>query len=88
MIVVCFQESDSQFRYIALELCIGTLTDYIEKKVTCSTSAIDLLSQAMSGLSHLHSLGIGKLQYDGIFCLCTSTCLHVYMNVCLNNLLR
>ena len=77
MIVVSFQESDSQFRYIALELCIGTLTDYIEKKVTCSTSAIDLLSQAMSGLSHLHSLGIGKLQNNGIFCtymcMCVST---------------
>ena len=65
MIVFCFQESDSQFRYIALELCIGTLTDYIEKKVTCSTSAIDLLSQAMSGLSHLHSLGIGKYSTAG-----------------------
>lgn len=27
-----FQESDSQFRYLALELCVASLYDFIEKK--------------------------------------------------------
>ncbi|CAG2191335.1 ERN1 [Mytilus edulis] len=39
-------ESDNQFRYIALELCVATLQDYVEGKVTAS------------GIAHLHSLGI------------------------------
>ncbi|XP_067937029.1 serine/threonine-protein kinase/endoribonuclease IRE1-like [Watersipora subatra] len=51
-------ETDRQFRYIALELCLGSLTDFIEKRVVCQTPALQLLEQAMSGLAHLHSLGI------------------------------
>ncbi|ESO84211.1 hypothetical protein LOTGIDRAFT_108604, partial [Lottia gigantea] len=52
-------EADSQFRYIALELCAATIQVYVEKKspyenLDCKT----LLFQAMSGLAHLHSLDI------------------------------
>nr|KAI8766493.1 serine/threonine-protein kinase/endoribonuclease ire-1-like [Biomphalaria glabrata] len=53
-------ESDSQFRYIALELCAATVQDYIEKKYIppVPLQAIDILKQAMSGIAHLHSLNI------------------------------
>lgn len=55
-----FQEADSQFRYIALELCIGTMTSYIEGRNSYNIDPITLLFQAMSGLAHLHSLDIGE----------------------------
>ncbi|XP_054285066.1 serine/threonine-protein kinase/endoribonuclease IRE1 [Macrosteles quadrilineatus] len=52
-------EQDSQFRYIALELCAATLQDYVEKQVFNEfLNHRDVLSQATSGLSHLHSLNI------------------------------
>ncbi|XP_067128711.1 serine/threonine-protein kinase/endoribonuclease IRE1 [Centruroides vittatus] len=52
-------EQDKQFRYIALELCSATLSDYVEdfnfkEKLDIST----VLHQASSGLAHLHSLDI------------------------------
>ena len=56
-------EQDSQFRYIALELCAATLTDYVEKKRQvnlCDLNHISLLQQATMGLDHLHSLDIGR----------------------------
>ncbi|XP_065558599.1 serine/threonine-protein kinase/endoribonuclease IRE1-like isoform X1 [Artemia franciscana] len=52
-------ESDRQFRYIALELCAGTLQDFIEGRY--NGPAFDVkssLRQATSGLVHLHSLDI------------------------------
>ncbi|XP_018576768.1 serine/threonine-protein kinase/endoribonuclease IRE1, partial [Anoplophora glabripennis] len=52
-------EQDRMFRYIALELCQATLSDYVEGK--CNTSAIkplEILKQATLGLAHLHSLDI------------------------------
>lgn len=55
-----FQEADTQFRYIALELCVATLASYIEGKNKINLDPITILSQAMSGLAHLHSLDIGK----------------------------
>lgn len=56
------QEADSQFRYIALELCLATVQDLITGKTqyTYKMDAIDILFQAMSGISYLHSLDIGK----------------------------
>ncbi|KAL4240931.1 Serine/threonine-protein kinase/endoribonuclease IRE1 [Mactra antiquata] len=51
-------ESDSQFRYIALELCVATLACYIEGKSKINLDPISILLQAMSGLAHLHSLDI------------------------------
>lgn len=52
-------EQDSQFRYIALELCSATLQDYVEKGVhKDDISCVELLKQATSGLEHLHSLNI------------------------------
>lgn len=53
-------EADSQFRYIALELCIATVQDLITGKTqyTYKMDAIDILFQAMSGISYLHSLDI------------------------------
>ena len=57
-------EQDSQFRYIALELCAATLTDYIAKKREVNLGNLDhvgLLHQATQGLDHLHSLDIGKV---------------------------
>lgn len=53
-------ETDSQFRYIALELCIATLEDFVEEKIP-SLKELDhllLLHQAMAGIAHLHSLDI------------------------------
>lgn len=54
-------EQDRMFRYIALELCQATLSDYVQGK--CDTAAIkplDILKQAAAGLAHLHSLDIGE----------------------------
>lgn len=54
------------FRYIALELCQATLSEYIQGK--CNTNAIkplDILRQATAGLAHLHSLDIGtKIKFQ------------------------
>ncbi|XP_019770362.2 serine/threonine-protein kinase/endoribonuclease IRE1 [Dendroctonus ponderosae] len=52
-------EQDRMFRYIALELCQATLTEYM--RGNCDTTAIspmEILYQATSGLAHLHSLDI------------------------------
>ncbi|KAL3272858.1 hypothetical protein HHI36_014319 [Cryptolaemus montrouzieri] len=52
-------EQDRMFRYIALELCQATLSEYI--KGTCGPLAIkplEILQQATLGLAHLHSLDI------------------------------
>ena len=59
-----FQEADNQFRYIALELCVATLQDYVEGKSAYSKTfdPLQLLSQAVSGIAHLHSLGIGMIE--------------------------
>lgn len=52
-------EQDSQFRYIALELCSSTLQDYVEKGLYKEDiSPVDVLKQATLGLEHLHSLKI------------------------------
>lgn len=54
-------EQDRMFRYIALELCQATLSDYIQGN--CDRSMIEpmeILKQATSGLAHLHSLDIGR----------------------------
>ncbi|GMT14573.1 hypothetical protein PFISCL1PPCAC_5870 [Pristionchus fissidentatus] len=55
-------ESDSQFRYLALELCVASLYDYIEKKTTMrdllDISSEDILRQSTDGLAHLHSINI------------------------------
>lgn len=53
-------ESDSQFRYIALELCAATVQDYIEGryKPPQLLQSLEILQQAMSGIAHLHSLDI------------------------------
>ncbi|KAM9305462.1 serine/threonine-protein kinase/endoribonuclease IRE2 [Gastrophryne carolinensis] len=53
-------ESDRLFYYIALELCAATLQQYVENPSFCCSDLdqVTLLSQAMSGLAHLHSLNI------------------------------
>lgn len=57
------------FRYIALELCQATLSDYVQGKFdTSSIKPLDILRQAVSGLAHLHSLDIGKFLFLSIFC--------------------
>lgn len=51
-------ESDSQFRYLALELCVASLNDYVERKEVQENVAIplnDILRQATDGLAHLHA---------------------------------
>lgn len=57
-------EQDKQFRYIAVELCAATLQDYTEGDSAVNLrkqiSVWNVLTQATSGLSHLHSLNIGK----------------------------
>jgi serine/threonine-protein kinase/endoribonuclease IRE1 len=58
--------SDTQFCYIALELCWATLQDYVDKvevKEKCATGHLtteEVLCQATHGLAHLHKLKIGK----------------------------
>ncbi|KAL1117288.1 hypothetical protein AAG570_004614 [Ranatra chinensis] len=52
-------EQDSQFRYIALELCSATVQGYVEKGLhRDEIEATELLKQASMGLGHLHSLNI------------------------------
>lgn len=53
-------EADSQFRYIALELCQTTLNDYIRNisDVKQKLRPLEILEQATRGLDHLHSLDI------------------------------
>ncbi|KAJ8935645.1 hypothetical protein NQ318_010553 [Aromia moschata] len=52
-------EQDRMFRYIALELCQATLSDYVQGQCDLSfIKPLDILQQATLGLSHLHSLGI------------------------------
>ncbi|CBY24252.1 non-specific serine/threonine protein kinase [Caenorhabditis elegans] len=51
-------ESDSQFRYLALELCIASLNDYVEQKEVQQNVTIalrDIMKQATDGLAHLHA---------------------------------
>ncbi|PFX20206.1 Serine/threonine-protein kinase/endoribonuclease IRE1 [Stylophora pistillata] len=56
-------EEDQQFRYIALELCEATLQEYVEDPTfeRHGLTPVTVLNQAMSGLAHLHSLNIGKI---------------------------
>jgi serine/threonine-protein kinase/endoribonuclease IRE1 len=53
-------ESDSQFRFIALELCQATLYDYVQKidEFFDKIKPLTVLEQATNGLAHLHSLDI------------------------------
>ena len=52
-------EQCRQFRYIALELCVATLQDYVEGRYTeARLEAGVMFRQAMQGLAHLHSLDI------------------------------
>ncbi|XP_076808770.1 serine/threonine-protein kinase/endoribonuclease IRE1-like isoform X2 [Clavelina lepadiformis] len=54
-------ERDTQFQYIALELCSNTLQEYVENpQYKCSTGlgVTTVLHQAMMGLDHLHSIKI------------------------------
>lgn len=55
-------ESDSQFRYLALELCAASLYDYVEKRKTLPDnlfiSAEEILRQSTDGIAHLHARNI------------------------------
>ena len=58
-------EQDSQFRYIALELCSATLLDYVEGKfgfgqdgTSKPLDPLTMLRHATQGLNHLHNLDI------------------------------
>ncbi|XP_063816976.1 serine/threonine-protein kinase/endoribonuclease IRE1 isoform X1 [Pseudophryne corroboree] len=53
-------ERDRQFQYIAIELCVATLQEYVEEKDfdRHNLEPITLLEQTMSGLAYLHSLNI------------------------------
>lgn len=58
-------EQDRMFRYIALELCQATLSDYIQGKCDISPiTSLEILRQATAGLYHLHSLDIGKSECE------------------------
>lgn len=60
VVIAVFQEQDHNFRYIAFELCLATVHDYVEKKDfdrSCMTQK-SLIHQMMSGLAHLHSISI------------------------------
>ena len=52
-------EQCRQFRYIALELCVATLQDYVEGRNTdIKLDMTVVFRQACQGLAHLHSLDI------------------------------
>ncbi|XP_013384368.1 serine/threonine-protein kinase/endoribonuclease IRE1 isoform X2 [Lingula anatina] len=53
-------EQDSQFRFIALELCAATLKEYVTEKNfdRHGLQPVQLLRQSMAGIAHLHSLNI------------------------------
>uniref|UniRef100_A0A158P7F7 non-specific serine/threonine protein kinase n=1 Tax=Angiostrongylus cantonensis TaxID=6313 RepID=A0A158P7F7_ANGCA len=54
-------ESDSQFRYLALELCLASLNDYVHEETVrekISVVPTELLRQAAEGLAHLHVMQI------------------------------
>ncbi|KAM3920835.1 serine/threonine-protein kinase/endoribonuclease IRE1 [Leptodactylus fuscus] len=53
-------EKDRQFQYIAIELCMATLQEFVEDKDfdRHDLEPITLLEQTMSGLAYLHSLNI------------------------------
>ncbi|XP_043198900.1 serine/threonine-protein kinase/endoribonuclease IRE1-like [Amphibalanus amphitrite] len=52
-------EQDRQFRYIALELCIANVQDYVLGRYGGpEISGIEVLKQATAGLKHLHHLNI------------------------------
>lgn len=53
-------ETDSMFRYLALELCQASLRDYVENTVFPKTAEQNkrLLLETISGLRHLHTLKI------------------------------
>ncbi|XP_044759488.1 serine/threonine-protein kinase/endoribonuclease IRE1 [Coccinella septempunctata] len=52
-------EQDIGFRYIALEMCQATISDYIEgSKDFLPITPLQILQQTTEGLAHLHSLGI------------------------------
>ncbi|KAL6736257.1 hypothetical protein Aduo_006629 [Ancylostoma duodenale] len=54
-------ESDSQFRYLALELCVASLNDYVHEEAVREKvfiTSTELLRQATEGLAHLHIMQI------------------------------
>ncbi|KAL5254218.1 hypothetical protein ACHWQZ_G013854 [Mnemiopsis leidyi] len=53
-------ETDSMFRYLALEMCQASLREYVENTIFAKNNAQNksLLFQTISGLKHLHSLNI------------------------------
>ncbi|KAI9356041.1 hypothetical protein BD770DRAFT_444299 [Pilaira anomala] len=60
-----YKEESDRFLYIALELCYGSLNDYMERSLPipemqlCDTmNPANILSQFISGLQYLHSLKI------------------------------
>lgn len=54
-------EQDRMFRYIALELCQATLSDYVQGKCDItSINQFEILRQTTAGLHHLHCLDIGE----------------------------
>ncbi|KAJ3632089.1 hypothetical protein Zmor_022110 [Zophobas morio] len=53
----CKEESE-QFCYIALELCEGSLVDFVEQKVAVALSHLDIVFQLLNGLNHLHNLNL------------------------------
>ena len=54
-------EQDRQFRYIALELCLANVQDYVQGRYEGPhISRIEVLQQATAGLKHLHQLNIGQ----------------------------
>ncbi|CAO3682001.1 unnamed protein product [Rhizopus microsporus] len=60
-----YKEQSDRFLYIALELCYGSLNDYMERTLSIADLQLcdamnpaDILFQITSGLQHLHSLKI------------------------------
>eukprot|EP00116_Pleurobrachia_bachei_P001409 sb/3461671/ len=53
-------ETDSMFRYIALEMCRASLRQYVEGDIFVKDNAQNksLLEQTIAGIQHLHSLNI------------------------------
>lgn len=56
-----FTEEDSNFYYIALELCKFNLIEYFENKQLQNLTKKEILQQTLNGLIFLHELEIGVI---------------------------
>ena len=62
--ICLLQHEDAKMYYLALELCLGTVYDFIEKdlrnKLPCDLTEDEIIRQTLKGIQHLHKINIGE----------------------------